>query len=348
MEKQNKKSFKTIGILLLVMFIAFAGAGYVYYRVFKKPNFSPQKTVYVYVRPETSFDDLLLQLKDVGKLNDEKSFLLWADYKKYSENMKTGRYAVEPNMTNNQLLRNLMSGKQSPIRLTFNNIRTIPQFAGKVSQQLMIDSLTLLNTLQDKALLAQSGYTRESLPALFIPDTYEVYWNISPEKFFERMKKEFDRFWNPARLEKAEKIGLTPVQIGTLASIVEEETNKKDEFSIVAGLYINRLKKGMKLQADPTVKYAVGDFTLRRILNVHLEKESPYNTYLNYGLPPGPIRFPSGPVIDAVLNYSHHDYIFMCAKEDLSGRHNFAVTAQEHSRNRDKYVAALNRLKIYR
>jgi len=183
---------------------------------------------------------------------------------------------------------------------------------------------------------------------MFIPNTYEIYWNVSPEKFCERMKKEFERFWNVERLEKAGKVGLTPVQVGTLASIVEEETNKKDELPIVAGLYINRLKMGMKLQADPTVKYAVGDFTLRRVLNVHLEKDSPYNTYQNYGLPPGPIRFPAGQAIDAVLNYTHHDYIFMCAKEDFSGRHNFAVTAHQHAVNRDKYIAALNRLKIYK
>ncbi|MCL1942455.1 MAG: endolytic transglycosylase MltG [Candidatus Azobacteroides sp.] len=325
-----------------------AGAAYAYYYYFKKPNFFPLKTTYIYIRPDMPFDSVLVQLRNAGKMKDEKSFLLLSDHKKYPGNIKPGRYAIKPEMNNDALLRNLITGKQTPVKLTFNNIRTIPQFAGRIADQLMTDSLTWMAVFQNKTFLSESGFTYETLPAMFIPNTYEMYWNVSPEKFCERMKKEYERFWNPERTAKAGEIGLTPVQVSTLASIVEEETNKKDELPIVAGLYINRLKTGMKLQADPTVKFAVGDFSLRRVLNVHLGADSPYNTYQNYGLPPGPIRFPSIRTIDAVLNYTHHNYIYMCAKEDLSGRHNFAVTAQQHNANRDKYIQALNRLKIYK
>lgn len=347
-KKSKKKLFKPLCIAFVIVTIILAGAGYIYYYYFKKPNFSPDKTTYVYIRPDMPFDDLMQQLETVGKMQHAGSFRSLANHKEYPENMKTGRYAVEPGMNNERLLKNLIAGRQSPVKLTFNNIRTIPQFAKRMSDQLMVDSLTFMKTFQNKDFVSSLGFTEETLPAMFIPNTYEVYWNTSAEKFCERMDKEFKNFWNPDRSARAEEIGLTPVEVSTLASIVEEETNKRDEFPIVAGLYINRLKMGMKLQADPTVKYSVGDFALRRVLNVHLETDSPYNTYQNYGLPPGPIRFPSIQVIDAVLNYSHHNYIYMCAKEDLSGRHNFAVTAAQHAVNRNKYIAALNQLRIYR
>ncbi|MCD7972021.1 MAG: endolytic transglycosylase MltG [Candidatus Azobacteroides sp.] len=341
---RKAKILGVAGIMFVLLALIISGG---YYYFYKKSNFFPEKTVYIYVYPNMTFDRLMDQLKESGMV-DEGSFQELAKWKKYDRNMKVGRYAVKPEMSNSDLLKILIAGRQTPLQVKFNNIRTVPQFAGRIASQLMADSLSFLHTFQDEKFIESLGFTQETLPAMFIPNTYELYWTTSPEKFCERMKAEFDRFWNEERRNKAKEIGLTPVEVSTLASIVEEETNKTDEFPIVAGLYINRLKTGMMLQADPTVKYAVGDFSLRRVLNVHLAKESPYNTYRNYGLPPGPIRFPSIQVIDAVLNYTHHNYIYMCAKEDLSGRHNFAMTGAQHAANRAKYTAALNKLGIYR
>lgn len=210
----------------------------------------------------------------------------------------------------------------------------------------MLDSATVASALTDSLTCARLGYTPQTIACLFIPNTYEVYWDMTLDQFLARMTKEKDRFWNDERRQKAKDIGLTPEEVVTLASIVDEETAKNDEKPIIAGLYMNRLKRGMLLQADPTVKYAVGDFTLQRILYRHLEVDSPYNTYKYAGLPPGPLRIPSIRAIDGVLNYTHHNYLYMCAKEDLSGRHNFARTLAEHSRNAQRYQSALNRLHI--
>ena len=190
------------------------------------------------------------------------------------------------------------------------------------------------------------GFTSQTIPAMFIPNTYEMYWNISAGKLMQRMKREYTAFWTETRRSRAEKAGISPVEAAILASIVEEESAATEEYSIIAGLYINRLHRGMPLQADPTVKFALGNFTLHRILHEHLNVDSPYNTYLYSGLPPGPIRIPSIAGVDAVLNYSKHHYLYMCAKEDFSGKHNFAASLAEHNRNAGRYQAALNRLGI--
>ena len=207
----------------------------------------------------------------------------------------------------------------------------------------MVDSCEIANILNDTAYISKLGFTPETLPALFIPNTYEVYWNMSAEDFMQRMLKEHKAFWNEKRLKQAEAIGLTPIEVATLASIVEEETANQAEKPMVAGLYINRLKKGMLLQADPTVKFSLQEFGLKRILFKHLEVDSPYNTYKYAGLPPGPIRVPSYQGLESVLNYTKHNYIYMCAKEDFSGTHNFAVTSAQHAANARKYQQALNR-----
>jgi UPF0755 protein len=195
--------------------------------------------------------------------------------------------------------------------------------------------------------VSTAGLSFSAFLPIFIPNTYEIYWDTSIDNFLKRMRKEYDRFWNDERRSKAEKIGLSPIQVATLASIVEEEATYIDEYPIVAGLYLNRLKRGMRLEADPTVKFAVGDFTLRRILFRHLEVESPYNTYKNGGLPPGPIRIPSIQAIEGTLSPQQHNYLFMCAKDDLSGRHNFATTHAEHARNAARYQRALNERGIF-
>ena len=207
----------------------------------------------------------------------------------------------------------------------------------------MIDSVEIANLLNDADFIQKMGYSKETLPALFIPNTYEVYWNISAEDFMARMQKEHKAYWNEERIQKAQTIGLTPIEVATLASIVEEETANQAEKPMVAGLYINRLKKGMLLQADPTVKFSLQEFGLKRILFKHLEVDSPYNTYKYAGLPPGPIRVPSYQGLESVLNYTQHNYIYMCAKEDFSGTHNFAVTSAQHAANARKYQQALNK-----
>jgi UPF0755 protein len=225
-------------------------------------------------------------------------------------------------------------------------VRTKEDLAGKVSKYLIADSISILNLFSDENQIQKFGFTTETYRTMFIPNTYQFYWTTSAEEFAQRMKTEFDRFWNNERRKKAEQINLTPAEVTVLASIVQSETAKNEELARISGLYINRLNRGQFLQADPTVKYAVGDFTLKRILNVHLEIDSPYNTYKYVGLPPGPINFPETSAIDAVLNHERHNYIYMCAKEDFSGFHNFAVTLTEHNRNAAKYRAALNRNNI--
>lgn len=344
---KQKKSLRAI-IICLVAFIllAVAGTAFLGYRLLYAPDFRIDRTVYVYIDPATSFDKLCTALEDSAGCSRMNDFRRMAAWMKYPENMKTGRYAVAPGMTHRALLTRLRNGQQTPVRLTFNNIRLKDELAARLADQLMLEPFDLLTYLNDPAWCDEAGFTAETVTTLFIPNTYEVYWNIPPDRFLARMKQEYDRFWTDERKKKAQAIHLTPVEVSILASIVEEETAVADEYKIVAGLYLNRLKRGVPLQADPTVKYAVGDFTLRRILNRHLEVESPYNTYLHTGLPPGPIRIPSIRGIDGVLDYMKHNYMYMCAKEDFSGRHNFAVTLAEHNRNAERYRAELNRRNI--
>lgn len=342
MSSQKLSRRKVIGIITGILVILVAGAGIWGYRVLYTPDFNLDKTVYVYVDDRKDFEDLTQQLLDSAHMKQGGTFRLLAEKLKYPENMKVGRYAVEPGMNLLDLVNRLRRGQQTPVRITFNNIRFIEDLAERLDDQLMFSKEELLGYLTDPAYVETLGFTPETISAMFIPNTYEVYWNISPERFLERMKKEYNAFWTEARINKAKDIGLTPVEVATLASIVEEETAAPDEYSIVAGLYINRLHRGMLLQADPTVKFAVGDFGLRRILYQHLEIDSPYNTYKYSGLPPGPLRMPSVQAMNAVLNYTDHKYLYMCAKEDFSGRHNFAVTLAEHNRNAERYRAALN------
>ena len=255
---------------------------------------------------------------------------------------KPGNYVVRDGDSMRALWLRLASGAQAPVRLVVGSHRTLQRLAGQLAGQLMTDSAALMATFGRASLIDSLGYTAETLPALFIPDTYEVYWTLTPTELMNRMKKEHDRFWTDSRTAKATTLGLTPDEVTTLAAIVSEETNKTDEMPVVAGLYLNRLQRGIPLQADPTVKYAVGDPTLRRILFVHLTTPSPYNTYLHAGLPPGPIRIVEPRAIDAVLNPANHNYLYMCAKEDFSGYHNFAATLSEHNANARRYQAALN------
>lgn len=256
-----------------------------------------------------------------------------------------GAYLLDSGMAALPIARRIVSHQQTPIRLTFNNIRLKEQWAGRVSSRLLCDSASVMQAMLDPAFLAEAGMDTLNVIGLFLPDTYEVFWTITPQELMQRMLKEYRRFWNEVRQAKAEGLDLTPQEVTILASIAEEETRNRSERGTVAMLYWNRLQLGMLLQADPTVKYAMGDFGLRRILKSHLQTVSPYNTYLNRGLPPGPIRCVEKATIDTFLNTRTHPYIYMCARPQLDGRHNFATTYSEHLRNAAAYRQAIGNLK---
>jgi len=343
----KKKKIVTITSIFTGIFIICGVTLYLYIDSVISTRFNIDEKVSLYIGSEKSYDKLIQDLITDARIENIDNFERLADVLKYRDNLKTGHYIVEPEMTALELVRKLRSGSQDPIRLTFNNIRTKEDFVVRISEQLMFSEAMLSPTLNDSLVYSGFGLSADNFVAMFIPNTYEVYWDMTPIRFLEKMQKEYVSFWNEKRKAKAEEIGLTPVQVSILASIVEEECTFADEYPIVAGLYLNRLRRGQLLQADPTVKFAVGDFSITRVLNKHLETDSPYNTYIYKGLPPGPIRIPSIKGIESVLNYQKSDYLYMCAKEDFSGRHNFAKTLAEHNRNAGKYRAALNRLKIY-
>jgi UPF0755 protein len=331
-------------MFFVALTVAATVGGALFYGLLYMPNFPVRATRYIYIYEDRKdFGALCRELRDSAACRSVRLFEWLAVFREYPENMKSGRFAIEPGMSNLALLNRLRRGQQTPVRLTFHNIRLVGELADRLSAQLMLTEEELLACLCDEACCESCGFDTATILSMFIPDTYEVYWNVSADKLIERMRREYDAFWTVERREKASNMCLSPVEVSILASIVEEETAAADEYPVVAGLYLNRLIKGMPLQADPTVKYAVGDFALRRILNKHLTVESPYNTYMYEGLPPGPIRIPSIRGIDAVLNYTHHHFLYMCAKEDFSGRHSFAATLPEHERNADRYRAELNR-----
>ena len=245
-----------------------------------------------------------------------------------------------------EVARMLKLGLQTPVRVTINNVRTPAQLAGKLARQLDADSAALLRVVTSERVARELGFDSVTLFSMFIPDTYELWWTTTPEELVRRMKQEYDRFWTPVRDAKRKRSGLSRLEVMTLASIVYEETRKTDEMPRIAGVYINRLRRGIPLQADPTVKYALQDFTLRRVLHRHLKTQSPYNTYIHRGLPPSPICMPGKNAIDAVLGFEQHDYIFFCARPTFDGYHNFARTLREHNANARAYSAELNRRKI--
>lgn len=339
----NKKKRTIWWIVVLIVILAGTGAaGSIYYYFFAK-QFQLAKTTYIYIDRDDDLDSVCHKIISNGHPRSLFGFQCLAGKEKYADQIRTGRYAIHPSDNMYYLFRRLSMGYQTPINLTVPSVRTVDRLVRTVARQLMIDSLDIAKVVSDSAYCAQLGYTRETLPSLFIPNTYEVYWNMSADAFMKRMQKEHAAFWNKDRLKKAQDIGLTPEEVSTLASIVEEETAYGPEKPLVAGLYINRLKRGMLLQADPTVKFGLQDFGLKRILFKHLEVDSPYNTYKYPGLPPGPIRIPSIQGLESVLDYTRHNYIYMCAKEDFSGTHNFASTLSQHAANARRYQQALNR-----
>lgn len=275
----------------------------------------------------------------LGKAYAMRVSLLWKA-QKGSPRIAHGSYVVKPGTTALALSRTLKHGRQTPVKFTFNNIRTLDLLARRAAERMEFTSADFMAACD--SVLPPMGFDRAGYPAAFLPDSYEFYWTETAPNVVKRLAKFRNDFWTQERRDKASRLGLTPVQVATVASIVEEETAKSDEKPKVARLYINRLKKGMMLQADPTVKYALGDFSLRRILGKHLTVASPYNTYIHPGLPPGPIRIPARATLEAVLSAPEHPYLFMCAKEDFSGYHNFAVDYATHLSNARRYQAALN------
>lgn len=348
-KKNNTKSkgHKTRNIILLVfgILIIFALAfGYWLYRTILSSNVNTgeEKEAVIYIPTGSDFDAVMDTLNSQGLLIRENSFRWVADLKKYPENIKPGRYIVRGGMSNNSLTNMLRGGWQSPVNVTFNYMRDVDMLAGKVGRQIEADSVSISKLLHDKEYVKQLGFNEYTLPALFLPDTYEFYWNTDAESFISRMLLEYEKFWNDERKKAAKDKGLSPVEVSILASIVDKETNKTDEMPRIADVYLNRLHNNWLLQADPTLIFAIGDFSIRRVLNFHKETESPYNTYKYIGLPPGPICIPSVAAVKAVLNAEKHNYFYFCAKEDFSGYHNFAKTLSEHNRNAAKYQNALN------
>ncbi len=343
--KNTKKKWGLlVGIVVLLGVSVLAGG---YYYFLKYPNIRVHDDGIIFIHPNDSFETVMTLLNSRGYVQHEYPLRRIAELKKYPTAIKPGRYRIRNKMNNNQLINLLRSGQQEAIRLTFHNIRTLPDFASLLSQQLAIDSTAFMNLAQNPEYVNRLGFTTDNFIGMFIPNTYEVYWNTTVENFIQRMYREYQKFWTPERREKAAKAELTPMEVSILASIVEEETNRSEEYPIIAGVYINRLQKNWKLEACPTLKFAWGDFTIKRILDKHQEIDSPYNTYKYAGLPPGPIRMPSIQVIDAVLNYQHHNYLFFCAKSDFSGSHYFSRTLREHNRYAAEYHRALNQKKIY-
>jgi UPF0755 protein len=296
----------------------------------------------------TDFEILTDSLHAGHKIRFERSFKLYSRRIGLTENVKSGHYVLKKGMNIIEIARMLNLGEQTPVRVVVNPARLPAQLARRVASQIEADSAAIHAVMRDPEILAKYGYDNElELFSMFVPNTYEMWWTVTPTEFVARMNTEYDRFWNADRQAKLEKSQLrNRMEVITLASILYEETRKTDEMPRMAGVYLNRLKKGMPLQADPTIKYAMGDFTLRRILNKHLQTPSPYNTYLNRGLPPTPICMPSIAAIDAVLNAEQNNYLYFCAREDFSGYHNFAVTYREHLQNARRYTNELNKRNI--
>lgn len=334
-----------LSVILILALLCIGAFGYVY-SIVMSPQIELDETVYVYIDKSDTPETVMGKIKQAANPASMQGFRLLAWHNGFDKQMRTGKYAIMDGDNMHTLYRRLVSNQQTPVKVTVPATRTIEQVVGSVCRQLMMDSLDLIAFATSEPYYTRIGYSKETLPSLFLPNTYEVYWNITPERFMIRLMKERRRFWNDDRKAKAAAIGLTIEEVATLASIVDEETNNDAEKPIVAGLYINRLKRGMLLQADPTVKYAIGDFSRKRILKADLETDSPYNTYKYKGLPPGPIRIPTLQAIESVLNYTRHNFIYMCAKEDFSGTHNFASTLAQHNANARRYQQALNKLNI--
>ena len=337
--------FTIISFLIIALIATFG------YKVFFKSNTSfSEDFVYVYVNSGSSKDEMISSISSY--IIDVESFIKAAKTKKYLENIKAGRFIIYKGDGNNNIINSLRS-KNIPLNITFNNIQTVQEFSGYISNKIEADSMSLIESFTDENFLKSLNLSQESVLSLFLPNTYEFFWNTSADNFREKMVREFNNFWNENRIEKANKIGLNPVEVSVLASIVQKETPKVDERPTIAGVYLNRLSKRMKLQADPTIVYVIKrkegfDKKIRRVLYKDLRIKSAYNTYLNKGLPPGPIVTPDFSAIEAVLNPSSHNFIFFVADVSNPGYHLFSRTLVEHNRKKRQYTKWLKENRIKR
>lgn len=334
--------FLTVSILLTTF-------SFYFWQVFKSPNLQVKdndKTFALLIPKGATFDSVMDTLKTHKVINDETSFRFLAKLMKYPEHVKEGRYEIEPRMGNREALVKLRNGSQDPMQVTFNNIRMKSDLIQRLGSKFEFGPDAFGKLLNDPATCEKFGFDTTTIVCLFLPNTYEFFWTVKPEAFMERMAKEYKAFWTPERQAKAKALGLTQTQAQVLASIVASETNKRDEQPRVAGVYLNRLKKGIKLEADPTVIFALRDFSIRRLLNKQLTVDSPYNTYRYAGLPPGPINLPAPATIDNVLNAEQHDYLYFVVNAKFNGYHTFSKTLAEHLANARLYQQALTRMKI--
>lgn len=342
--KKNIKILLAVSVLLLVVGGYF---GLNMYKTYLASNVTGNEK-YIYIKTGATYDDFLNNLASKEILKDLNTFKAAAGKMNLANTLKPGRYALKSGMNNRTLINKLKSGNQDAVSLKFQNIRKKENFAAYLAKNMEADSLSFIKLLDSAAFVEKFGFNTENVYTMFIPNTYEFYWNSSPTDFFEKMLKQYNKFWNSERKQKAAALNLSPIQVSILASIVDAEALYDKEMPTIAGLYLNRLNRGILLQADPTVIFANDDFTIKRVLNSHLASNSKYNTYKYGGLPPGPIMMPSIKAIDAVLNKENNNYIYMCAKEDFSGYHAFAETREQHEINANKYRAAMNKRNIYK
>jgi UPF0755 protein len=335
------KPGKGLVFFLLFSILLISFSFYAFQMVYT-PNILVDKQDRLFVIPEhATFKTVQDELHKGDYVQDLISFSFLAKLMGYDKHVKVGRFVLKANMSNRDAIRLLRSGKQEPVKITFNNVRLVSELGEKITRNLGMTPQEFEAAVVKFSMNNPYGFNKDNILTMFIPNTYEVFYNIEPDALLERMHSEYELFWSEERKARAKEIGFTPIEVSILASIVQAETIKRDEAPKIAGLYINRLKKGIPLQADPTLVFASGDFALKRVLNEHKEIDSPYNTYRNPGLPPGPINMPEINSIDAVLNYTHSDYYYMCAKEDFSGYHNFTNSYSEHLKNAARYQKAL-------
>ncbi len=342
-----RKKFLIYGVLPAVILIL--SALFLLYRIVFGPEIHGEKPGRIIIIPTgATYNQVMDSITSEVKINYPVVFGWIARQKNYPSLIKPGRYVIDRDISYNALLNILRSGRQSPVQVTFSNIRTLNQLAGRIGKQLEADSASIMDYLSDEANYSADGFSRETIISVFIPNTYEIYRNTDAKGFYNRMLREFRSFWNEGRISRAKAKGLTPIQVSILASIIDDEVVKPDEKPRIAGVYLNRLKMGIPLQACPTIKFALNDFTITRVLTKYLETESPYNTYKHTGFPPGPIGCPSIEGLEAVLNAEDHDFLFFVARADFSGYHHFSRTLPEHNHYASLYQKELDRRRIFK